>query len=162
MSQTHWKKNFNYEYLGTYSLEDGKDLILTIKDTATVKVTGANGRKEDCFVLNFLEAEKPMILNRTNAKIIEKIHDTPYVEEWSGKKIQLYSKKVDAFGTMTTGLRVRGFIPKEDSEADKLKAELRTIIIAYNDSDKEDVVKAVVAAGDDVKKLKLELKKLKK
>ena len=161
MEKTHWKKQFNYEYLGTYSLEDGKDLILTIKDTEQKEVSGAGGRKEVCFTINFMEDEKPMILNRTNAKIIEKIHKTPFVEEWSGKKIQLYSKKVDAFGTMTTGLRIREFVPKTETESDLLKAELRNLILVYTGDDKDEVIKSVVAAGDDVKKLKTQLKKLK-
>lgn len=30
---THWKNQFNYDYLGVYSLPDGKDIILTIKET---------------------------------------------------------------------------------------------------------------------------------
>ena len=38
---THWKNQFNYDYLGAYSLPDGKDIILTLKET---KGDG-NGRK---------------------------------------------------------------------------------------------------------------------
>ncbi|MDH3769750.1 MAG: hypothetical protein OET79_02020 [Nitrospirota bacterium] len=159
---THWKKNFNYEYLGTYSLESGKDLILTIKGTSQKEVTGANGRKEICFAASFVEDYKPMILNRTNCKIIEKLYKSAFVEDWVGKKIQLYSKKVDAFGTTTDGLRIREFLPKEETESDKLKSALREIILNYNGIDKEDIVKSVVSAGDDVKKLKIQLKKLKK
>lgn len=30
---THWKTQFNYDYLGAYSLPDGKDIILTIRET---------------------------------------------------------------------------------------------------------------------------------
>lgn len=101
-----------------------------------------------------------MILNRTNSKTITAIYDTPFVEEWIGKKIQLFAKKVDAFGVMTDGLRIRDFIPKTETEADKLKAELRVLIKNYTDPDKDDVIAAVVAAGNDVKKLKAELKKL--
>ena len=159
--QTHWKKNFNYDYLGTYSLPEGKDLILTIKSTETKKVTGPGGRKEDCFTCNFVEDQKPMILNRTNCKIISRIHKTSFVEEWQGKKIQLYSARVDAFGTMTDGLRIRDFLPKEESEADKIKAELRAIILAYKGDDKTALIADIKAAGDDVKKLKSQLKKLK-
>ena len=29
---THWKNQFNYDYLGAYSLPDGKDIVLTIKE----------------------------------------------------------------------------------------------------------------------------------
>ena len=32
---THWKTQFNYDYLGAYSLPDGKDIILTIREKRT-------------------------------------------------------------------------------------------------------------------------------
>ena len=31
MSETHWKRLINPDYLGAYSLDPGKDKILTIK-----------------------------------------------------------------------------------------------------------------------------------
>ena len=31
MAQTHWKSMTNPNYLGVYSLPDGRDIILTIK-----------------------------------------------------------------------------------------------------------------------------------
>lgn len=158
--KTHWKKFFNYDYLGTYSLPDGRDMILTIDRVSQDLVKGAKGKEQECFVCHFKENVKPMILNRTNSKTITAIYDTPFVEEWIGKKIQLFAKKVDAFGVMTDGLRIRDFIPKTETEADKLKAELRVLIKNYTDPDKDDVIAAVVAAGNDVKKLKAELKKL--
>ena len=47
---THWKTQFNYDYLGAYSLPDGKDIILTIRETKKEQVVGASGKKEECFV----------------------------------------------------------------------------------------------------------------
>jgi hypothetical protein len=87
---THWKKLTNPEYLGAYSLDDGKDIVLTIKTIAREMVTGEAGKKEECTVARFLEPQKPMILNKTNCKTIEKIYKTPYIEEWQGKKIQIF------------------------------------------------------------------------
>ncbi len=110
--KTHWKKNFNYEYMGSYSLPDGKDVTMTIVKTATEKVTGANGKKEDCFVCYFKEAEKPMILNRTNAKTISKIYGTPYVEDWIGKRVTIGIDIVNAFGEQTEALRIRMVKPQ--------------------------------------------------
>lgn len=34
MSKTHWKKLTNPNYLGAYSIDDGKDIVLTIKNVA--------------------------------------------------------------------------------------------------------------------------------
>lgn len=107
---THWKKNFNYAYLGAYSLPVGQELIVTIKETRTEKVKGANGKEENCFVCYFNESEKPMILNKTNCKRIAKLYGD-MVEGWVGKKIQLFSQKVSAFGEETEALRVRDMAP---------------------------------------------------
>ena len=60
---THWKTQFNYDYLGAYSLPDGKDIILTIRETKKEQVVGTSGKKEECFVAYFFENVKPMILN---------------------------------------------------------------------------------------------------
>ncbi len=110
---THWKKLTNPDYLGSYSLEDGQDLILTIQNVRQEVVTGPDGKKEDCLVCYWKEPEKPMILNVTNAKMIEKLLKTPYIEQWSGNRIQIGSEKVKAFGEIVDALRVRSFLPTE-------------------------------------------------
>lgn len=112
MSKTHWKKLSNPNFLGVYSLEDGKDLVLTIKTVRQEEVMGADGKKEDCIVCYFSDADKPMILNSTNAKMIQKLIGTPFIEEWVGHKIQIGTEKVKAFGDVVEALRVRKFLPK--------------------------------------------------
>lgn len=153
-SKTHWKKQFNYEYLGTYSLPaDGKDLTLTVKQTKKEMVTGNNGQKEECFVCYFQEEPKPMILNRTNCGIIEKIYKTPFIEEWTGKKIQLYAKKVSAFGEMVDGLRIRELIPK--TEKPELTKELvkpfTNAIIYYQQNKHFQAIEKRYKLSDDTK-----------
>lgn len=118
-TKLHWKKNFNYEFMGSYSLPDGKDIVVTIKETKRDKVTGQSGKKEDCFVCYFVESDKPMILNRVNCKTIEKILKSAYPVDWIGKKIQLGKDTVSAFGESVEALRVRPILPK-----DKPKVEL--------------------------------------
>lgn len=113
---THWKKLTNPDYLGAYSVMDaGHDLILTIKNVAEEIVTGTDGKKEQCVVARFVEPVKPMVLNKTNMKAIEKLYSTPFIEEWIGKKIQLYAARVKAFGDTVDALRIRPTIPKEIS-----------------------------------------------
>lgn len=109
---THFKKLQNPDYLGSYELPNGEDLILTIKSVATEMITGNGGKKEEKMVIRFAENVKPMICNRTNAKVIAKIHKTPYIEQWAGKPIQLYSSRITAFGEEVDALRVRDFLPK--------------------------------------------------
>lgn len=142
----HWKKFFNYDYLGAYSLEDVEgDLIVTIKSLGVEKVIGANGKKEDCLVCHFTDADKPMILNRTNCKIIEKLYKSPNIEDWKGKRIQLYSKMVSAFGSETDALRIREFVPKSPEE-DKLaavKKRAAEIFKAYAGANKDEILDTI-------------------
>ena len=113
MSKTHWKKTMNPDYLGAYALEPGQELILTIKHIQEETVTGPDGKKEQCSVIHFVERVKPMILNATNAKAIAKVIGSPYIEDWYGRKIQVYSATVRAFGEMVDALRVRDFAPRD-------------------------------------------------
>jgi hypothetical protein len=113
MSQTHWKKLHNPDYLGAYSFEPGKDIIGTIKQVKTEMVTGPDNRKEECSVIHFHEKIKPLVLNVTNAKTIAKIYDTPYIEEWVDKKIQMYATKVKAFGDFVEAVRIRQKVPTQ-------------------------------------------------
>ena len=114
MAKTHWKKLTNPDYLGAYALDDGKDVILTISYVREEKVTGSDGKKDDCVVCHFSERVKPMILNSTNLKTITKLFGTPYIEDWSGRRIQIGIEKVKAFGDVVDALRVRKFIPAEN------------------------------------------------
>ena len=54
-----------------------------------------------------------MILNATNNKTIAKLFKTPYIEQWTGRKIQIYTEKVKAFGEVWDALRIRPFLPVE-------------------------------------------------
>lgn len=134
-THTHWKKMSNPNYLGAYSIEDGKDLVLTIDYVRQESVVGADGKKDDCIVTHWKEQQKPMILNSTNCKMIQKLLGTPYIEEWSGKKIQIGTEKVKAFGDVVEALRVRKFLPKAtESKPSELICEIcgKQITQAYN------------------------------
>lgn len=103
----------NPDYLGAYSLDPGKDMILTIKAVKTEMVTGPDNRKEECMIMTFQENVKPMIVNATNAKTIQRLYKTPYIEDWAGRKIQIYSAEVKAFGDVVDALRIRPEIPRQ-------------------------------------------------
>lgn len=113
---THWKKLTNPDYLGAYALTPNEDLVATIKEVTQADVIGTGGKKELKTVVMFEEkGVKPMVLNRTNSKMITKLFKTPYIEQWKGKKIQIYIEhNIQAFGEVVDGIRVRPFLPKED------------------------------------------------
>lgn len=111
-NKTHWKKLTNPNYLGAYAFDEGKDMILTVASVGNELVTGDGGRKEECTVCHFVENVKPLILNKTNMKSIQKALGTPYIEEWAGHKIQIYVDPKVKFGKeITGGLRVRNYAP---------------------------------------------------
>ena len=109
MQKTHWKKLNNPNYIGAYSLMDSgeaKDLTVTIEKVVQESVSGPDGKKEDCIVA-YLKGHKPMILNATNSKIITALYQSPFIEDWAGKKITLYVSIVRAFGEEVEALRIR-------------------------------------------------------
>lgn len=110
MAKTHWKKMTNTNYFGSWDLPEGKDMIVRIIEIRQEMVQNAQGREEKAVAV--IEGQKPLILNTTNMKAIAKALGTPYVEEWAGRKVQLYSEKVAAFGEITEAVRVRDFDPE--------------------------------------------------
>lgn len=112
--KTHYKRLQHPDYLGAYALDPGQDLIVTIKEVKKEMVQGADGKKEECVVAHFSAPAntKPMIMNSTNLKQIAKLFASPYIEDWAGKSIQLYTTPVKAFGEVVEALRVRPMLPQ--------------------------------------------------
>ena len=125
----HWKKQFNYDYLGSYSLDGKREVTVTITKLDTDKVTGQQGRKEDCFVVFFKEFDKPMILNRTNAKAIEKVASSGLIQDWVGKQVTLYVENgVKAFGEVVDALRIRDKKPNKQSMSTEIYDQMEFAI----------------------------------
>lgn len=94
---THWKQLANYNYMGTYSFEGkASEIVVTIKSVVQEEVIGPNAKKDICIVAYFEEKEvngveiKPMILNKTNCKAIEKALGTGDIEKWIGKQVIVF------------------------------------------------------------------------
>ena len=121
----HWKKQFNYEYLGSYSLEGKREQVVTITKLSNEVVTGQQGRKEDCFVVYFKEFDKGMILNRTNARAIEKVSGSGLIEDWVGTQVTLYVEKgVKAFGDVVDALRIRDRKPVRQTMTKEIETSM--------------------------------------
>jgi len=118
--KTHWRKLKDTNYLGSWDIVD-KELILTIADIQSKNVQSPDGKTEELPVMTFKEDYKPMILNATNFKAIQKAYNSPYVEDWIGKKIAIYITTVKAFGSVVDALRIKPSAPKVDKP--KLTAE---------------------------------------
>lgn len=140
--KTHWKKLVNPDYIGVYSLEEGKDMIVTIISVAREMVTSTNGKKEECTVAK-LKGQKPMILNRTNCKTIQKLYGTPYIEEWANKTIQLFAATTKLAGDDVECLRIRPTVPNK-----------KLPVLKVSDKVNFDKVKAAIESGYTLDQIK--------
>lgn len=131
--KTHWRKLKDTNYLGSWDIVD-KELILTIADIQSKNVQSPDGKTEELPVMTFKEDYKPMILNATNFKAIQKAHNSPYVEDWIGKKIAIYITSVKAFGSVVDALRIKPSAPKvekpeltpENAKFESIKTKLKS------------------------------------
>jgi hypothetical protein len=104
---------FQSNWLQAADLGDG-DLVVTIKEV-TMETLKDQQTKQDVQkpVVHFVEDLKPMVLNVTNWKQIEKATNCEDTDEWQGKKIILFAMEVEAFGEMKMAIRVRSHAPKK-------------------------------------------------
>ena len=114
--KTHFKKLRDPNYFGSWDIQDGEheELTVTIKQAAPGQVKNDRGT-EDVTLLHLVDY-KPLILNATNAETISKVLDSPFIEDWTGKRITLYVKRVKAFGDWVDAVRVRDKPPKDTRE----------------------------------------------
>lgn len=108
-----FRKFMDKNYLGSWDVPDGEDLVLTIDHVEQNDVKNERG-SERKLTIHFAErGYKPMILNTTNAKRIGKVAGSNKVENWENLRIAIYTERVQAFGGMTDALRVREYAPRE-------------------------------------------------
>lgn len=111
---THWKKNFNPNYLGAYAFDPGEEKTVVIQRIAMEDVLSEGGKKERKQVIHFENDVKPLITNKTNAKMIERVLDTPFVEQWIGKSIVLGVEKASFGREKVDAVRVKNKRPQRD------------------------------------------------
>lgn len=128
--KTHIDKLRNPNYLGGWDLQDenGKtnDIIVTIKEVKSEFVFNQKAQMEEPVLTVFFLECKPIILNATNRKTLKKVTDTPYIEEMAGKRIQLTTKRIKAFGEFHDAIRIVATVPTiiEKVDIEKCKATL--------------------------------------
>ncbi len=79
--------------------------------------------EEPVLTVFFLEC-KPIILNSTNRKTLKKVTDTSYIEEMAGKRIQLTTKRIKAFGDFHDAIRIVANAPTTIEKVDIEKCKL--------------------------------------
>lgn len=106
----HWRTMINLDYIGAYML-DGKDMVVKIQSIKKEEVTGDKGKTEMCMVAQ-LEGQKPFIINRTNSKMLTKLMNSPYIDDWCGKSITIYPTTTSVGGETVECLRIRPTLPE--------------------------------------------------
>lgn len=113
--KTHIDKLRNPNYLGGWDLLDqnGKtiDKIVTIKEIKAEHVFDQKSNSEQQVITVYFNECKPIILNATNRKTLKKVTGTEFIEDMAGKKIQLTTKKVKAFGEIHDAIRIVSSVP---------------------------------------------------
>lgn len=81
------------------------DKTVTITKVTKEMVHDGKGGQSECCTVHFNEC-KPMVANSTNLKRIAKLLGSPFVEDWTNKRITLTTEKVKAFGEIHDAVRV--------------------------------------------------------
>jgi len=163
--KTHIDKLRNPNYLGGWDLQDqnGKtiDKIVTIKEIKSEHVFNQKAQMEEPVLTVFFNECKPIILNATNRKTLKKVTGTEYIEEMIGKKVQLTTKRIKAFGEFHDAIRIVNTVPQEkvevvDIEACKSKLNKATtkeeLVSTWNSlTPKEKSTAEVLAEKDKLK-----------
>ena len=111
-NQTHWKKLTDPNYLGSWDLPNGS-ITVTIKRVEQKQIFNQTKQKEEaCVIAEFSDPGiKPMVLNKTNCKTVQKLTGSPFIEAWAGHRIEIKVEKVKAFGEVVDALRVSKIAP---------------------------------------------------
>ena len=98
----------------------GAGALMTVAGCERHNVAKEGAEPEMKWCMTFHEAEKPLVLNATNIQLCESIFGSDDTDDWTGKKIVLYTDPNVSFqGKLTGGIRVRA--PKKQAAAAKPK-----------------------------------------
>lgn len=99
--------NINSAFPSNYLKADqiDTDMTLTIKEVVVERI-GQGADAKDLPVAYFNEADKGLILNKTNSATIAGLYGAE-TDHWSGKPVTLFSTEVDFQGKQTLAIRVR-------------------------------------------------------
>ena len=93
MSKTHWKALADTsQYLGKqhFGPDEKKDVTIESVEEQVVE-NHAKRTKDVKAIIYFAEPDvRPLIANKTNRQKIAELLDSPFIEDWTGRKITLW------------------------------------------------------------------------
>lgn len=105
---------FPSKYISPADL-NGRAFTLTIRRMTNESMRQQDGTNAKKYVLWFGEANKGLVLNRTNAYIIAGMYGDD-TDNWIGKRITIYATQARVYGELKDTLRVREQIPAEKAQ----------------------------------------------
>lgn len=106
-----YQKTLNKTYLGHWDVPEDGDLVVTIdhfeKNELKSSPTAAAEKKHICY---FKDA-KPMVVNKTNLKLLAEALQSDKFEDWEGETVALWAAPVPQADS-GKGLRFRPYRPK--------------------------------------------------
>ena len=89
-------------YLKAEDIKGRGDTVVTIE---SISVEEVDGKKRA--VVHFKGKDKTLLLNVTNANMIEELLGTDEMDNWEGSRVCLYVTKVDFQGKRVDAIRVK-------------------------------------------------------
>jgi len=108
------------KYLKHQDLEGPQLLTVSAVKLENVALKGEPAEQKG--IMYFEEAEKGLVLNKTNLKIAEKVFGSDDTDDWVGQKIVLYVRDdIEYQGELVSGLRLRA--PKVQQQTRQVKGK---------------------------------------
>jgi hypothetical protein len=83
-------------------------VIVTVSKIGKINIAKEGDPPDDKWAVRFKEFNKPMLLNSTNIKLLEKACGSDDTDDWIGKEVVVYTDESVSFGGQVVGgLRIR-------------------------------------------------------
>jgi len=133
----HWKKAFDYDWVGTYVLPDGKPISVVIKSVMKAEDAKVMGRSKNILLAHFEPNQYfkvPMIINKENSKRLTRLTLKARPCDWKNIPVVL-CQEMDKMpdGTKDWALRIDVEASKKIQTAPKVKPALDVKSPNYKD-----------------------------
>lgn len=124
----HWKKAFDYDWVGTYVLPDGKPISVVIKSVMKAEDAKVMGRSKNILLAHFEPNpyfKVPMIINKENSKRLTRLTLKARPCDWKNIPVVL-CQEMDKMpdGTKDFAMRIDVEASKKIQTASKVKITL--------------------------------------
>jgi hypothetical protein len=135
MEKTPWRKTVDPNFIGTYVLPNDQPInaVIVKVEWKQIKVMGQNKKQAVATFAPNIHFDKPMLLNVTNMKRMERLAGSKYIEDWINIPVTL-QREMDKTptGGSDWALRIATIAPKITSDGKPSKAKLLPDTQAWN------------------------------